>query len=707
MKKILFLVLAAALIFSSCVKKDDTQGTVLEGNPFFSDYGTPFETPPFDRITTDHYLPAFRKGMEEQKAELEAFIGSSEAPTFANTIEVLEYSGALLTRVGGVFDNLNSSLTGEEMQRIAEEIAPELSKHADDISLNPELFERIKVVYDSRDGLGLNTEQFKLLDQYYKGFVRSGALLDENQKDRFREINEELSLLSLRFGKNVLDETNTFRMVIESEADLAGLPPTVISASSEAAADAGLEGKWIFTLHKPSLIPFLQYAENRTLREKIYTASFNVGNNDNEYDNKAVAARMAALRVERANLLGYDTHAHFVLEENMARVPENVFGLLDQLFTPALNMAKAERAEMQALIDEEGGGFNLQPWDWWYYAEKFKKAKYDLDEESLRPYFQLENVIDGVFAVAGKLWGLQFEQRDDIPKYHPDVKVFEVKEEDGTHIGILYADYFPRASKRGGAWMNAFRKQYRQGGVNITPVIVNCGNFSKPTADTPSLISMEEALTLFHEFGHALHGLLSDRTYPSLTGTDVPRDFVELPSQIMENWGGHPEVLKMYARHYKTGEPIPDDLLEKVRKSKLFNRGFAETEYLAACYLDMDWHTLKSPEEKDCLTFEKASLDRIGLIPEIIVRYRTPYFRHIFAGGYSAGYYSYVWAEVLDADAFEAFKEKGLFDRETAGKFREHVLSAGGTDDPMVLYKRFRGAEPKVDALLKRKGFLK
>ena len=705
MKKIIYYFLLICLIITSCVKKDVSQDEVIGSNPFFSEYGTPFETPPFDRIKTEHYLPAFRKGMDEQKEELASIIGSTEAPTFANTIEALEYSGDLLTRVSRVFDNLNSSLTDEVMQGIAEEIAPELSRHADDISLNPQLFERIKVIHEARADLGLTPEQLKLLDQYYKGFVRSGALLGDEQKERFRKINEELSLLSLKFGKNVLDETNAFQMIIENESDLTGLPPNVVSAAAEAATEAGQAGKWIFTLHKPSMIPFLQYAENRALREKIYTAYINVGNNNNEFDNKAVAARMAALRVERANLLGYETHAHFVLEENMAKVPENVYNLLDQIWTPSLNMAESEAAAMQALIDEEGGDFKLQSWDWWYYAEKVKKARYDLDEEALRPYFKLENVIQGVFEVAGKLWGLRFEERNDIPKYHPDVKVFEVKEEDGSHIGILYTDYFPRATKRGGAWMNAFRKQSRKGGEKISPVIVNCGNFSKPTGDTPSLISMEEALTLFHEFGHALHGLLSDRTYPSLTGTDVPQDFVELPSQIMENWGGHPDVMKMYARHYQTGEPIPDELLEKVRKAKLFNRGFAETEYLAACYLDMDWHTLKTTEEQDCLAFEKASLERIGLIPEIIVRYRTPYFRHIFAGGYSAGYYSYVWAEVLDADAFEAFKEKGLFDRETADKFRKYVLSAGGTEDPMVLYTRFRGAEPKVDAVLKRKGF--
>jgi peptidyl-dipeptidase Dcp len=440
------------------------------------------------------------------------------------------------------------------------------------------------------------------------------------------------------------------------------------------------------------------------LREKIYRAYFNRGNNDDEFDNKAIASRIAALRVKRANLLGYPTHAHFVLELNMAKVPGNVYDLLNRLWEPALKIAKKEAEEMQAIIDAERGGFKLQSWDWWYYAEKLKKAKYALDDELLRPYFKLENVIDGVFTVAANLYGLQFEERTDIPTYHEDVKVFEVKEDDGSHVGILYTDYFPRSSKRGGAWMNSLRKQSKIKGMNITPVIFNVGNFSKPTADKPSLISLEEVSTMFHEFGHALHGLLSDCTYETLSGTSVPRDFVELPSQIMENWALHPEVLKMYAKHYETGEPIPDDLIEKIKNAGHFNQGFATVEYLAASFLDMDWHTLTEAEEKDIWEFENASMEKIGLIPEIIPRYRTPYFRHIFAGGYSSGYYSYIWAEVLDADAFEAFKEAGLFDRETAQSFRENILAKGGTEDPMTMYINFRGAEPKVEPLLKKRG---
>jgi peptidyl-dipeptidase Dcp len=543
-----------------------------------------------------------------------------------------------------------------------------------------------------------------LLDKTYKVFVRGGANLDEEKKATLRTINEELSLLELKFGQNVLKEDNAFQLVIDSQEDLAGLPDAVISGAAEAANELGQEGKWIFTLHKPSMIPFLQYSEKRDLREKIFKAYINRGNNDNEYDNKAIASRIAALRVQKANLLGYETHAHFVLEQNMAKVPGNVYDLLNKLWEPALQIAKQEAQALQEIMDEEGKRFKLEAWDWWYYTEKLKKAKYALDDEILRPYFKLENVIDGVFSVASNLYGLQFEERTDIPKYHKDVKVFEVKEADGTHVGILYTDYFPRSSKRGGAWMNSIRKQSRMKGKKVTPVIFNVGNFSKPTAEKPSLITLEEVATLFHEFGHALHGLLSDSTYETLSGTAVSRDFVELPSQIMENWALHPEVLKMYAKHYETGEPIPQDLIDKIISAGQFNQGFVTVEYLAASFLDMDWHTLTATEELDVWEFENNSLGKIGLIPEIVVRYRSPYFRHIFAGGYSSGYYSYIWAEVLDADAFEAFKETSLFDRATADSFRKNILAAGGTEDPMTLYVRFRGTEPKVEPLLKKRG---
>ena len=686
----------------ACVKKEEI---ILEGNnPFFRPWTTPFETPPFDLIKEEHFIPAFEKGIELHKAEIAALASSGKKPSFKNTIEALDRSGTLLTKVENVFGCLDGANTNDEIQRIAEEVTPLLSKHQTDIFLNKELFEKVKAVYDKRDRLNLTVEQDTLLDKTYKVFVRGGANLDEEKKATLRTINEELSLLELKFGQNVLKEDNAFQLIIDSQEDLAGLPDAVISGAVEAASELGQEGKWIFTLHKPSMIPFLQYSEKRDLREKIFKAYINRGNNDNEYDNKAIASRIAALRVQKANLLGYETHAHFVLEQNMAKVPGNVYDLLNKLWEPALQIAKQEAQALQEIMDEEGKRFKLEAWDWWYYTEKLKKAKYALDDEILRPYFKLENVIDGVFSVASNLYGLQFEERTDIPKYHEDVKVFEVKEADGTHVGILYTDYFPRSSKRGGAWMNSIRKQSRMKGKKVTPVIFNVGNFSKPTAEKPSLITLEEVATLFHEFGHALHGLLSDSTYETLSGTAVSRDFVELPSQIMENWALHPEVLKMYAKHYETGEPITQDLIDKIISAGQFNQGFVTVEYLAASFLDMDWHTLTATEELDVWEFENNSLGKIGLIPEIVVRYRSPYFRHIFAGGYSSGYYSYIWAEVLDADAFEAFKETSLFDRATADSFRKNILAAGGTEDPMTLYVRFRGTEPKVEPLLKKRG---
>lgn len=673
-------------------------------NPFFVEWKTQFATPPFQKIKISHYMPAFNKGMEDQKLEIEAIANDTTAPTFENTIEALEVSGTLLTKVSNVFYNMLSANTSDELQAIAEEVSPLLSKQNDDILLNAILFGRVRAVYEQKDQLDLTEEQNTLLDKYYKNFVRGGANLSDDQKTQLREINKQLSLLTLKFGDNVLKEDNNFELVIENEADLAGLPENVISGAVEAAKEHGHEGKWVFTLHKPSMIPFLRYSDKRELRQKIYTAYINRGDNNNEFDNKEILTKIAALRVKRANLLGYPTHAHYVLEENMAQAPEHVYDLLWKLWEPALNVAKKEAYDQQSLIFQEKNNFKLEPWDWWYYAEKVKKVRYDLDEEMIRPYFKLENVIDGVFTVANKLYGITFEERHDIPTYHPDVKVFEVKETDGSHIGILYTDYFPRASKRGGAWMNDYRKQQRVGGNDITPIICNVGNFSKPTGDKPSLISFEEVTTLFHEFGHALHGLLSDCTYPTLSGTDVPRDFVELPSQIMENWASEPAVLKMYAKHYETGEPIPDELIEKIKNAGKFNQGFATVEYLAASFLDMDWHTLSDTTLQNAPEFEKKSLDKIALIPEIISRYRSPYFRHIFSGGYSAGYYSYIWAEVLDADAFQAFKETSLFDKETASKFRKYILSAGGTADAMEMYKRFRGKEPSIEPLLEKRG---
>jgi len=702
MKYALVFAALAAVFFCSCTTP--TEEGVMDANPFFSEFDTPFGTPPFDLIKEEHFLPAIKEGISRQQQEIADIVGNGATPTFENTVEALERSGALLTKVSNVFGPLRSAHTNDMLQSIAKEAAPLTSKHGDDINLNEALFARVKAVYEQRESLDLTEEQSTLLEKYYQDFVRGGADLDEQKKSRMRKINEELSLLTLQFGENVLKENNAFELVVKDEPDLAGLTQSVVASAAETAKERGHEGQWVFTLDKPSMIPFLRYSDRRELRERIFKAYINRANNGNEEDNKEIAAKIAALRHERASLLGYKTHADFVLELNMAKEPKGVYDLLNQLWQPALKMAKNEARELQAMIGKEGHSFDLQPWDWWYYAEKVKKEKYDLDDEILRPYFKLENVRDGAFDVANKLFGIQFVEREDLPKYHQDVKTFEVKEADGSHLGVLYTDYFPRASKRGGAWMNSFRKQSRPDGTKITPVISNVCNFSKPTGDKPALLGFEEVSTLFHEFGHALHGLLSNATYDRLSGTAVPRDFVELPSQIMENWASHPDVIKAYARHYETGEPIPQALVDKLKKAGMFNQGFATVEYLAASFLDMDWHTITEDTVQNALDFENKSLDKIGMIPEIVVRYRSPFFSHIFSGGYAAGYYSYIWAEVLDADAFEAFKEKGIFDPQTALSYRKNILETGGTADPMTLYIRFRGAEPKVEPLLKKRG---
>jgi peptidyl-dipeptidase Dcp len=707
MKKMTILLALVALATIFCSKKETPATPALEANPFLTPWNTPFEAPPFDRIKDSHFMPAFQEGMSLQKTEIGAIAAAKEPATFANTIEAMDRSGALLTKVSNVFFALTSNNTSDALQKIENEVTPLLSKHQDDIILNAALFRRVKGVYDQRDKLGLEPEPARLLERTYKAFVRNGANLDDSKKAELRKINEELSVLTVKFGENLLKEDNNFALTLDKTEDLAGLPQVVIDTAAEAAKERGLQGKWVFTLHKPSLIPFLQYSAKRDLRRRMFTAYTSRCNHGDAFDNKSVLTRIAALRVQRAHLLGYKTHADYVLEENMAKTPAVVFKLLDQIWAPSLQMSKNEVKALQAMIDGEGGTFKLAPWDWWYYAEKLKKAKYDLDDQVLKPYFKLESVRRGAFDVAGKLWGLQFVERTDIPKYHPDVKTFEVKEADGTHIGILYTDYFPRASKRGGAWSGSFRVESKRDGRKITPLVYNVGNFSMPSGDTPSLLTFEEAKTLFHEFGHALQDLLSDCTYESLSGTNVARDFVELCSQVMENWAGDSEVIKTYAKHYRTGRPIPQHLVDKIKRAGLFNQGFDTVEVLAACYLDMDWHTLSEPVEQDALKFEDASMKKIGLIPEIVVRYRSPYFQHIFSHGYSAGYYSYIWCEVLDADAFQAFQETSLYDRKTAQLFRQYILSRGNTEEPIDLYKKFRGREPKAEALLKRRGIVK
>lgn len=672
-------------------------------NPFFTEYTTPFQTPPFDKIKNEHYLPAFYEGIKIKRAEIDAVINNPDKPTFDNTIAAIEKSGELLKKVSRVFSNISGSNGDDETQKIAETITPELSKLNNDIFLNEKLYHRIKSLNDEKDKLNLTAEQLKVLDNYYTDFVRNGIGLDEDKKARLKKINEELSMLSLKFGDNLRKETNSIALVVDNKEDLIGLPDAAIQGAQELAELNGLNGKWAFNLQRTSFTPFLQYSEKRNLREKIYKAYLMRGNNNNEFDNKEIIKKIIALRIEKSNMLGYKTFADFKLEKNMAKNTETVNKFLADLWMPALKKSKEEAAEMQKLIDAEGGNFKLAGWDWWYYAEKVKIEKYALDEEMLRPYFKMENVRQGAFDVAAKLYGIQFIKRDDIPVYQPDVDVFEVKEADGTHIGILYTDYFPRSGKRAGAWMSGFRGQSNMDGEFITPLIVNVGNFSKPTKDKPALLSFDEVNTLFHEFGHGLNGLFTKSVYPGAQRSSV--DFVELPSQIMENWASHPEVLKMYAKHYQTGEPIPDDLIQKIVNSQYFNKGFETLEYLAASILDMDWHTITNANVIDVEKFEEESLSRMGLIPEIASRYQSTNFNHIFGGdGYSAGYYGYRWSGVLDSDAFEAFLENGLFDRTTAEKFRRNILEKSGSDDPMVLYIKFRGREPKPDALIKKLG---
>lgn len=675
--------------------------------PFHNPYPTPFEIPPFEVIKPEHFMPAVKEAIDAHNHEIEDILNNPDKPDFENTVARLDYSGDALRKVTLIFHNLNSSNTNPEIQAIAKEMAPVLSAHYDNISLNDNLFKRISIVYNNQAELYLNPEQKRLLSETYKDFVRGGANLNDRDKKRFREINSRLSVLTLQFGENVLKETNDYKLVIDDYNDLAGLPQNLIDQAAETAIKEGMQGKWVFTLHNPSVIPFMQFAQNRNLREGFYYAQISRGNKNNENDNKEIIKEIVTLRLERANLLGYKSHAEYVLAENMASNPANVDKLLKQLWAPAINRAKAEAADLQSLIDREGGNFKLQPWDWRYYTEKLRLEKYNLSDEELKPYLQLENVKKGIFMVANRLYGLVFEELSNVPLYHPDVKAYEVTDASRNNIGVLFMDFHPRESKRGGAWMSSYRKQYiDESGNNIRPIITIVCNFSKPTATTPALLTFDETSTLFHEFGHALHGLLSNSTYYSLTGTSVPRDFVELPSQIMENWAAEPEVLKLYATHYLTGEVIPDSLINKLQNSKVFNQGFETTEYLAASFLDMAYHNMKEANISDVNAFEKEFVDSLGLAPQITIRYKSTYFNHIFSGGYSSGYYSYIWAAILDSDAFEAFKENGLFDQATATSFRKNILERGSTDDPMILYKNFRGADPDIKPLLKKRGLL-
>ena len=675
MKKGLFIAAAALLLLAGCKNKNNDME-----NPFFSKWNTPYEIPNFYSICTEHYMPAFKEGMKQQKEWIDNIANNSEEPTFGNTIIPYEYSGELLQTVSAVFFNLSECENSPEMEAIAEEVTPLLSAHGDDIALNAKLFARIKAVYDKRESLDLNPEQMRLLEETYKGFVRGGANVPEEQQARFRELNERIASLTLRFAQNVLKATNAY---------------------SKELPDGGK-----VTLDIPTWEPFMQTCPDRALREEVWHA-YTDRCKEGEFDNTKIIDTLVYLRLERANILGFPTHADYVLDNCLAKTPQAVMQCLEDIWTPALNVAKQERDIYQAMLEKDEPGAKLQPWDWRYYAEKYRMEKYAIDDAEVRPYFSLDSVREGAFMVANRLYGLTFTERPDLPTYDKEARCFEVKDGEQT-IGILYMDFHPRASKRSGAWMTEFRGQHidRKTGENVIPIIQVVCNFTKPTADKPSLLNFDECETLFHEFGHALHGLLSKCTYPSLAGTNVPRDFVELPSQVMENWCRHPQVMKMYAHHYQTGEAIPDELIDKIAAAQTYGQGFMTTELLAASILDMKYHTVKEPQYIDPLQFEEQAMNAIGLIPEIISRYRSPYFQHIFTTGYDAGYYSYTWTAILDADAFEAFADSGdLFNPELAKKFR-HLLESGNTVEPMDLYRAFRGKDPSPRALLKRKGML-
>jgi len=674
---------------------------VDKSNPLFCKFDTPFGVPPFEKIMAKHYMPAFDTGMAWGRKDVDAIINSKKTPTYKNTIEALDKSGELLTNVASIFFSQSSANTNDSLQNLEMEISPKLSSYSDEIRLNPVLFGKIKSVYENQAKFKLNDEQKYLLENLYKSLVRNGANLNDQDKETLKSINQKLAVLTVKFEQNVLEETNNYRLFVDKDG-LAGLPESLIEPAAAVAKASGQEGKYAFTTQRPSIFPFMTYSPDRDMRKQIFNAYTMRGNNGNEFDNNNILAEIVKLRAERAKLLGYKTHADIVLEPRMAKTPQNVFDLLNSLWSKAIPVAKNEVVQMQQIIDSEGGKFKLEPSDWWYYAEKLRKQKYNLDDNELRPYFKLDNVRDGAFECANRLFGITFTRLTDIPLPHPDAQAFEVKESDGSHVGVLYMDFFPRESKRQGAWCGGYRSHLILKGKEITPVVTTVFNFSLPSGDNPSLLSLEEVSTLFHEFGHALEGLFSKNTYNQ---TYVAQDFVELPSQLMEHWATEPEVLNLYAKHYKTGETIPAELVEKIKNSSYFNQGFENVEVYAASLLDMAYHSLEAPAEVKIQDFEKEYFTKLGLIPEIVSRYRSTYFTHIM-GGYDAGYYSYTWSAVLDNDAFEAFREKGIFDKPTAESYRKNILEKDGTMDPMQMYVNFRGREPQIEPLLKNKGLL-
>ncbi len=701
----LAIMLMAGMIMISCSNpKGKVKEKAVEKNPLLTEFDTPFYVPPFNIIKPSHFIQAFEEGMKQQNEAIDAIINNSEMPDFINTIEALDKSGEILDTVSLIFNELKTSDTNKELDAINEEISPRLALHENNITLNKKLFERIKDVYEKRNDLNLNDEQTYILEQLYKEYIQNGALLtSQKERDRLKAIDQELAALAVQFNQNLLVETNSYKLVIEDPGDLEGLPDQVRQEAAEAATQAGLTGKWVFTTPKPSMLPFLTYSPKRELRERLYRAYIQRGNNNNIHDNKEITAKIIGLRLEKANLLGYKTFAEYRLENRMAKNAENVHTLLNRIWDSAITAAKQERDEMQVIIDTEGGNFKLASWDWWYYAEKLRKNKYNLEDSELRPYFELSRVRNGMFQVANKLFGISLEERQDIPKPHQDALAFEVKERDGSHLAILYMDFFPRESKQQGAWCGGFQYEYKREGKRVTPVITTVFNFTKSTQDSPALLSLEEVETMYHEFGHALDAMMSDVTYHM---GFYPLDFVELPSQLMEHWAVHPDVLPQYAIHYQTGKPVPEEVVKKIVNSKFFNKGFDNVEYLAASLLDMEYHTIKDPQNLDIVQFEKNYLDSIGLIPEIEPRYHTTYFSHIF-NDYQAGYYSYIWSAVLDNDVFDVFRETGIFDQDTALRLRNEIFARSGSRDSMEIFKAFRGREPVIEPLLKERGFFR
>ena len=698
MRKTIITTCAAAIVCGSAMAKG--------GNPFLGKYTTPFGIPPFEQIKVEHYKPAFIKGMEEHKKEIDAIVNNKKPATFENTIAALDRCGELLNKVASVFYGQNSACTSDEMQAVSREISPLLSQHSDDITMNAALFKRVKYVYDHQSEEKLDKEQKKHLEETYKSFVRSGANLSADKQEQLRKLNQEISMLQLTFGQNMLAETNAFQLVIDNKDDLAGLPQNLIASAAEVAKERGLDGKWVFTLHNPSVMPFLQYSDRRELRERMYKGYISRGCQGGKNDSREVVKKLVKARLEKARLMGYEDYASMALDNRMAKTPEAVYELLDQVWKPALAKAKEELADIQEEMKKDGRDFTAEGWDWRYYADRAKRAKYAFDENELRPYLKLENVRDGLFYCANKLYGITLTQIKNVPLPHPEAQAFEVKDAKGKHIAILFMDFFPRASKRGGAWCGTYRDQTYEKGKKITPVVTIVCNFTKPAAGEPALLTADEASTMFHEFGHALHQFFQDVHYQGIS--NVPRDFVELPSQINEHWCFAPEVLKVYAKHYKTGEIMPQSLVEKMERSQKYGQGFATVEYVAASLLDMDWHVLKSvPDDLDVEDFERQTLVKRGLLSQIPPRYRTTYFNHTMGGGYTAGYYSYMWAEVLEADGFEAFKETGdIFNQDVANRFRKYVLTPGGINDAMDMYVNFRGKKPDTKPLLRNRGLL-